>query len=419
MTSSNESEKQITELQQENELLLLQLHQVQEELEHYFLLYRDCEAKNQELAAAPKALSPATTTHSIPHRAKNSPLFVERLPKNLARILKRTTFVRKSILRHSGFFDEAWYLKTYPDVAEKRRDPVAHYLRHGAKEGRNPGPQFDTQWYLSNNRDVGEKGVNPLWHYVQFGQHEGRLPRPGGIQPPPDSFDNERKWLTQARNEQARLAAERQRRIEQLTQANETAKKQAKEQQEFIERLTREREQFARQQDSLHGELQQVIEARDFQVLLAEERLQQIEQLIEIKTEAEQRVSELQDQIAALMQDKEEQSKLAMERLQQIEQLTVFKAGVEKQVCELQNQIATLIADTTKKQQQLNDCQNKLEVLSKEKGEHAKIAEDRLQRIKQLETQLVDMDTRQTMLNEEMVKAEAQIDLIKEMFFKE
>jgi hypothetical protein len=29
------------------------------------------------------------------------------------------------------------------------------------------------------------------------------------------------------------------------------------------------------------------------------------------------------------------------------------------------------------------------------------------------------MDMRQTMLNEEMVKAEAQIDLIKEIFFKE
>lgn len=36
------------ELEQENELLLLQLHQVQEELEHYFLLYQESQAKQEE-----------------------------------------------------------------------------------------------------------------------------------------------------------------------------------------------------------------------------------------------------------------------------------------------------------------------------------------------------------------------------------
>ncbi len=36
-----------TELEQENELLLLQLHQVQEELEHYFLLHQECQTKQE------------------------------------------------------------------------------------------------------------------------------------------------------------------------------------------------------------------------------------------------------------------------------------------------------------------------------------------------------------------------------------
>lgn len=39
-----------TELEQENELLLLQLHQVQEELEHYFLLYQKYQSKQEEHA---------------------------------------------------------------------------------------------------------------------------------------------------------------------------------------------------------------------------------------------------------------------------------------------------------------------------------------------------------------------------------
>jgi hypothetical protein len=396
MNSLTGPEKQIIELRQENELLLLQLHKVQEELEHYFLLYKGCEAKNQELIMAPKPDTSQTNyAQIIQHKAKNSPLFVERLPKGLAKILKRTTFVRKSILRHSGFFDEAWYLKTYPDVAEKRRDPVTHYLRHGAKEGRNPGPQFDTQWYLSNYRDVAEKGVNPLWHYIQFGQHEGRQPRQGGIQPPPDPFANERKWLTQARNEQTRLASERQRRIEQLTQViNEAAKKQEKEQQQALSRLAQEREEQTR----LQAEIQQLVQARDELVRLADERMQQIEQLTLAKAEAEKQAGERQNLIKELIQSKEEQVKLAADRLQQIEQLTVAKAEAEKQAGERQNQISAL---------------------TQARDEQIKLVEDRLQRIKQLETQLAEMDTRQTMLNEEMIKAEAQIDLIKEMLFKE
>ena len=39
------------ELEKENELLLLQLHQVQEELEHYFLLYQESQAKQEEQVA--------------------------------------------------------------------------------------------------------------------------------------------------------------------------------------------------------------------------------------------------------------------------------------------------------------------------------------------------------------------------------
>ncbi|MDO9105277.1 MAG: hypothetical protein Q7U57_09980 [Methylovulum sp.] len=39
------------EIQQENELLLLQLHQVQEELEHYFMEYQGLQSRNEEMAS--------------------------------------------------------------------------------------------------------------------------------------------------------------------------------------------------------------------------------------------------------------------------------------------------------------------------------------------------------------------------------
>ena len=43
-------------------------------------------------------------------------------------------------LRESGTFDEAWYLKTYPDVTAGGRLPIEHYLRGGQREGRRARP---------------------------------------------------------------------------------------------------------------------------------------------------------------------------------------------------------------------------------------------------------------------------------------
>ncbi|MBC7803462.1 MAG: hypothetical protein H7Y16_06245 [Candidatus Parcubacteria bacterium] len=78
----------------------------------------------------------------------------------------------------SGLFDRSWYLARYPDVATERIDPVLHYMRHGAAEGRDPGPRFSTRWYLERHADVAEAGVNPLLHYLSHGMAEGRAVKP-------------------------------------------------------------------------------------------------------------------------------------------------------------------------------------------------------------------------------------------------
>ena len=36
------------------------------------------------------------------------------------------------------FFDESWYLATYPDVANAGIDALTHYKKFGIKEGRLP-----------------------------------------------------------------------------------------------------------------------------------------------------------------------------------------------------------------------------------------------------------------------------------------
>jgi glycosyltransferase involved in cell wall biosynthesis len=82
------------------------------------------------------------------------------------------------IIRASGLFDSAWYLETYPDVAARKVDPVQHYVRYGAREGRNPNRLFSSSWYLASNPDVAESGLNPLVHFVVHGANEGRNPGP-------------------------------------------------------------------------------------------------------------------------------------------------------------------------------------------------------------------------------------------------
>lgn len=81
-----------------------------------------------------------------------------------------------SIIARSGAFDGYHYLNSYPDVAAAAADPLVHYVRCGAREGRFPHPQFDSRYYLDANPDVRRAGMNPLAHYVTRGAAEGRRP---------------------------------------------------------------------------------------------------------------------------------------------------------------------------------------------------------------------------------------------------
>jgi hypothetical protein len=78
------------------------------------------------------------------------------------------------LLTASELFDRNWYLAAYPDVARSGVNPAQHYLRHGADEGRDPGPRFSTSKYLQQHPDVAGAGMNPLLHYLTFGLGERR-----------------------------------------------------------------------------------------------------------------------------------------------------------------------------------------------------------------------------------------------------
>jgi hypothetical protein len=74
-------------------------------------------------------------------------------------------------------FDPIFYDRTYSDVSRTGVDPLTHYLRSGAAEGRNPNASFRTLEYLEMYPDVGEAGLNPFAHYLMAGRLEGRKAR--------------------------------------------------------------------------------------------------------------------------------------------------------------------------------------------------------------------------------------------------
>lgn len=78
------------------------------------------------------------------------------------------------VIRRSGLFDIGWYLEQYPDVSERCIDPVLHYVRYGAREGRDPAPWFSTVSYLRSYPDVAKSGLNPFYHYIYYGIFEKR-----------------------------------------------------------------------------------------------------------------------------------------------------------------------------------------------------------------------------------------------------
>ncbi len=82
------------------------------------------------------------------------------------------------VIRDAGVFDEEEYLARNPDVVESGLDPILHYIRHGAEEGRQAHPFFDENYYLQNNPDVANSGQVPLEHFVRYGAEEQRSPHP-------------------------------------------------------------------------------------------------------------------------------------------------------------------------------------------------------------------------------------------------
>ncbi|NWO04299.1 MAG: hypothetical protein HLX50_00915 [Alteromonadaceae bacterium] len=206
-----DSQKAKSHLEEENQLLLEQLHIVQEELEKRFnenlqttekLKQKQHQLQKQQRHADTEIHASVLALAAAHHRAAGLENELRAVSASKVRKValkltgyrdknrearKRTLAANRDLVEQSGLFDTNWYLETYPDVAEAGMDPIEHYLKLGALEGRNPSESFSTAWYLTKYRDVATSGLNPLVHYIRHGRDEQRSPCPGsdGTELPP------------------------------------------------------------------------------------------------------------------------------------------------------------------------------------------------------------------------------------------
>ena len=114
------------------------------------------------------AVSGSNSNFALPYAAR------------LARLGRALPLVRELFdywtIKRSGLFDPDHYLQMYPDVRTARVNPLWHFVRHGAAEGRQPSRLFDVNVYLETNPDVRRSGQNALVHYIRHGRFEGRMP---------------------------------------------------------------------------------------------------------------------------------------------------------------------------------------------------------------------------------------------------
>ena len=409
MTAQNNltgADTRVKELEEENELLLLQLHQVQEELEQYFLKCRALE-KGQgapvltggswvddelpEALAEAQRLSTLVDVQAKAHEleAKNAlnvrlgNILIESVesggsligvPAKLLKIWRQSNqqqapeslggkdFGKVIAAFDQGGFDAVQTLfaaaAVLPGMKANAWTALARHLKH-----RNAAQAAEAA-RCAYNEDP--KAYRLKW--LAFKLHEAgdvlEADAMLDVLPQDTNFsDSESRQVNQIRYESKRAR---------LRDAQKKC------------RLTERRTQ-------IESQLKELARVRDEQAKLAAERHTQIEAL-------KQAQAKLEQEKTALAGRHDEQARLAAERHTQIEALKQAQAKFEQEKT----------------------------ALTGRHDEQAKLAAERLKQINELQQQTqsrhageAELSARQQMMHEEMVRAEAQLDLIKDMLLRE
>jgi chromosome segregation ATPase len=201
------------------------------------------------------------------------------------------------------------------------------------------------------------------------------------------------------------LAAERQTQSEALVHERDHHAQQAQQLQSQVDALNQahtvlaeEKTTVTQNRDALSIELATMTQARDEQTHLAAELQTQIEALVHERNYHAQQAQQLQSQVDALNQTNT--------------LLNQEKSAFAEQQAPLKNELAALKQSVDQQALSLSQSHTECEQLHNQLQQQEAIMAN-------LKVQYSENDARQRLLNDEMIKAEAQLELIKDLLLRE
>lgn len=285
---------------------------------------------------------------------------------------------------------------------------------HGIFEGRAPNPNFQAHSYLAAHPEVAQSGLSPLQHYVLLGYFQKRPVNPTEKA---KQSSTPQGTLQELKEENARLLEHLHSAQEELevyflknktlesekaslAANNEKLAQQAHERQTALEtankHLTTSKSQTAETEKKL-ADLQSALQKSKEENALLLGQLHSVQEELEVYFSKNKT---LDCEKASLFSNNEELAKLAQERQSALETAEKHLAAAKAQA-----------AETEKK---LIEVATERDASIKERDQHKKTASDRASRIAELEAQVSDQAERQKLIDERMIRAETQLEMLKE-----
>lgn len=178
-----------------------------------------------------------------------------------------------------------------------------------------------------------------------------------------------------------------------------------------------------RRVDAAEAELRTLAAAGAVADKAIRDREAQIEALSQAKTEFETRAVELARQVAQAQAECVAMGQQATQHVAQIQTLSQAKAALEKSLGEQAGRLQQAHAERDAAKAALDkavaDRTQQVEQLGKARDEYAKQANERQKRIVQLDAELAELTARHALLQEELIKSEAHVELIADVLLRE
>ncbi len=80
-----------------------------------------------------------------------------------------------SLVAQSPLFDPDWFRQQYPSISPlSTPEIIARVIDGDISKIVSPGPNFDARVYIEEHQDVAARQINPFVHYLKWGAREGR-----------------------------------------------------------------------------------------------------------------------------------------------------------------------------------------------------------------------------------------------------